>query len=321
MAWYNNIGDLTGDLGSIVSGKNPTNGTPPSNIPAGGPGVPGGSGIPLGMPSSSVPASATSADPRIQTVESAIMSNSDLSGILQGIKNVGGDVLGAISNALPHIKNADGSDGGINWGAIGGDIAGWVDKNKSFIADTVAAFNQSALQKKALADATTDYATRQPLRDAGMAGMLNPSAKAPNLTQLGKAATAGQALQAPTPIPLGGNISSVQAAAGNNPFAPAKPIPLAGGPSGGMPQPPAAPIPMAPQPYVPQKPGATTAPTPTPGGPPTGPLAPPALPIALQGPPTPPPKYTMPAVPKVPTYQVPKPVVPGEVQPIPLAGQ
>lgn len=330
MAWYNSFKDFAGDVGDIVQGKNPTNnqsGKPDPTALSQGSTMTNTNSPITSSPTSSlppIPMASTSGlssnvppgdAQNLQAFQSAAMSNPDLAGVIQTIEGWGGDVAGAIEDFV----NKNGG-----WLAVGKDVAGFIKNNAPTILSALSAYNSYQRQQKAdqlgqqaVTDAKAQYAAQQPLRDAGMAGMLDPSKNAPNLTQLGKAATAGQALQAPQPIPLGGGISNVQAAAGNNPFAPAKPIPLAGSPPSNTP-PPAAPIPMAPTPYVPQKPGATTAPataaaTPTPGRPPTGPLAPPALPIALQGPPTPPPKYTMPAYPAAPNV--------APIQPIPLAGQ
>lgn len=285
----------------VPNTNSPITSSPTSSLPP----------IPM-APSSGLSSSVPPGDAQnLQAFQQAAMSNPDLAGVIQTIEGWGGDVAGAIEDFV----NKNGG-----WLAVGKDVAGFISSHAKDILAGLSAYNSYERQQKAdqlgqqaVTDAKAQYAAQQPLRDAGMAGMLDPSKNAPNLTQLGKAATAGQALQAPQPIPVGGNISNVQAAAGNNPFAP-KPIPLAGSPPSNTP-PPAPPIPMAPTPYVPQKPGATTAPatTPTPGAPHTGPLAPPALPIALQGPPTPPPKYTMPPYPAAPNV--------APIQPIPLAGQ
>lgn len=253
-------------------------------------------------------------DLNLQAFQQSAMQNPDLAGVIQTIEGWGGDVKDAITGLLP--KNADGS---IDWGKVGKDVGSYIKNNASTILSGLNAYNQyerqnksDALAQDAFNTAKQQYADKQPLRDAGMAGMLDPSKNAPDLTQLGKLATAGSAITAPKPIPLAGSgVSNLQSVAANNPFAPQKPIPLAGGPSNSTPQAPATPIPLAPQPYVPSKPTGSTA-TPVTGTPgsPVAPLAPPPLPIALQGPATPKPKYLMPPYPAA-----------SNVAPIPLAGQ
>lgn len=152
---------------------------------------------------------------------------------------VGGDiskVWGAVTSVLP--KNGDGS---IDWGKVGGDIVGFIKDNKSTILDGLNVLNQTNRTNQsnkyanmALSDAKNTFASNQPLRDAGRAGLLNPKANAPDLS----------------------NLKNLAGPNSGNPFAGA--IPLAP-PTGGAPIPPSRP------PVIPAPTGPASD---VPGGPP-----------------------------------------------------
>jgi hypothetical protein len=240
--------------------------------------LPGSSGSPVG---GGLPGT----DQHLQAFQVAAMNSPDLAGILGTIKNAGGDVIGAITSVLP--KNADGS---VNWGAVGSDLVGFIkDHGKDILSGLTAYENYSRRNKadqlgqQALKDAETAYNApgQVALRTAGTAGMLDPSAKAPDLTRLGTMATAGQGLAAPQPIPLGqsrANLSTVAGSGSGNPFA--KALPMAPPPTA-----PSLPTPATPAPYLPSKPQGAI---PMAGGPVT-PGTPPVAPSGpVGGPPTPP---------------------------------
>lgn len=145
-----------------------------------------------------------------QQFENSVRTNPDLAGVWQTIQGLGGDVWGTISNFLP--KNEDGS---IDWGKVGTDVVGWVQKNAQTIIQGAAALENYNRQKKSDEYAqkgldfihndkgTGVYDLNAPLRDAGRAGMLNPTANAPDLSNLKRLATTGSGNPfAGAPMPL-----------------------------------------------------------------------------------------------------------------------
>lgn len=183
-------------------------------------------------------------------------------GIWDTIQGLGGDIWGAISKVLP--KNADGS---VDWGGALKDVGSWVKNNKDTILQGLSAYNNyersqksDAYAQKALEGAEKSYAAKQPLRDAGMAGLLNPQANTPDLSALRTQGQSGLGIKAPLPIAAPTtNLNNAQNLA-NGPMSPnsfTKPLPVAGtpimnAPSGGASSPPS------------MRPFSPSAPTPLP---------------------------------------------------------
>lgn len=235
--------------------NNPLNTTP--GLPTGS--LPGG-------PTAGIPGSdKINAQQQQLAFENALRGNADLAGIWDTIKNAGGDVWGIVSKVLPH--NADGS---INWGGLVGNVAGWIHDHKKDILDALSVYNSYSRQNKgdqlgqeAVDLAKQRYAAQEPLRVAGMAGMLDPTKNTPDLSALATAGQRGANLQAPIPLANSTmNFNNAQQIAGprsGNPFAPktAAPLPIA--------RPPMPTIPPA-GPVMPSKPGALPVAQPTTGG-------------------------------------------------------
>jgi hypothetical protein len=262
MAFYNNWGDLTGDLKKIATGHNPMNNTngpvSPQAFSNAPPGIPsGGQTLPVAtMPGSAPPG--LPAGFNEQAFEQQLQTNPDLAGVWDTIKNAGGDVWGTITQFLP--KNADGS---INWGAVGGDVIGWVKNNASTIVQGVGVYNAAQRQgqadkyaKDAYQQVQDRYAAKEPLRVAGMAGMLDPGKNTPDLTSL----------------------RTIAGPNSGNPFAP-KTLPPAPGAAGALP---VAGMPSGGGPPTPTVNGAPPGPVFMPGGDQTAPR-----PLPIQRPPQP----------------------------------
>ena len=194
-----------------------------------GPQSPYGVGSPLGV------------SPFSSAQQSALQNALSAAGIWDTIKGLGGDVWGAINKILPHVKNPDGTEGGIDWAGALKDVGSWVKNNKDTILQGLAAYNNYQRSQKsdeyaqqALAGAKEAYAAKEPLRVVGQAGLLNPQANAPDLSGLKTQGQAGLQLAAPQPLPLAtGNLENAQRlAAGpmsSNPFT--KTLPLATAPT------------------------------------------------------------------------------------------
>lgn len=243
-------------------------GSSPSGIPSSLPGsaslpVAGSSSLASGLP-------AGFSQQQASQIQNAVQANPDLEGVIQTLGGWGSDAWTWITQALP--KNGDGS---VNWGAVGGDIAGFITKNASSLLkaglDVASVINQSqrsaksdAYAQQAKQELTDQWNANAPLRAAGQAGMLNPGANTPNLSSLGAQGQQGQGLQASLPVANGqqaaglANLHQLAGPGSGNPFA--KALPVMGGPSStpGMP---------------------SSAPSSTPSGPGSG-----ALPVA--GPPS-----------------------------------
>lgn len=153
MAWYNNLGDLTGDIKSLVTGHNPSNNAPPSPIPAGGP-----MSIPMAPgPVSSGQGGFASTQPVYPGLPTGDAGGGDQSilskipgWVLDGLKT-------GVPAALDWIKNNSGT---LIQGAT--------------VADAVYRQMQAdKYSKQALQLATDSYNARAPLRDQGIQGMLN----------------------------------------------------------------------------------------------------------------------------------------------------
>lgn len=198
----------------------------------------------------------------MQALSVAAMNNPDLSGVIQTIKNAGGDFIGFLTGFLP--KNADGS---IDWGKIGGDLTGFLSAHKGDILAAASVYESAQRQGKAdkygqmaIDSATKAYDAKAPLRDAGIAGMLDPSKGAPDISAL--KTQAGQTGQLRAPLPMSGgtnlpNIQNVAGAGSGNPFA--KALPMAQAPQ--MPKPQTAgPLPLSPQPGFPTNTPPTSPP-------------------------------------------------------------
>lgn len=152
MAWWNNIGDFAGDIGSIVTGHNPTNKTPPSAIPAGGP-----SNIPVVGRATSVggnlPMTNTSTQPVVPTYDDPSQSGIDWSQVPAEVGNFLKDHWQDLAKL------------GLTAGAT---YEGIQNANRS-----------NALTQQALGMAGDDYASRGAFRDAAQSKLLNP--KRPDL--------------------------------------------------------------------------------------------------------------------------------------------
>lgn len=196
MAFYNSLSDLLGDVGSIVKGKNPMNNAPPVNIPATG-GV-GGGALPIagGPASTGQTMSAQGTDPSTDPYGTA-----------------GGDGSGAVGQ---DAGNAGGS--GVDWGSLisaAGSVAGAVASfAKQYGTTALEAWNiYNAAQRQTQADTyakqalSTEqgaYDAKAPLRTSGIAGMLNPAARAPNLSNLKQLTTAGSGNPFAKALPIAG---------------------------------------------------------------------------------------------------------------------
>src|SRR5690242_8549057 len=144
-----------------------------------GGGLPGGGPLPIGS------------TPAYQQQQAQLGIQNQLSSQygLGDIFSIPGDVWGWIKDHAGGLipKNADGS---IDWGKIGSDlgsVAKWIGDHKEDILTGLNVVNQynrgqesEKYAKQALADAQKSYDERAPLRAAGIAGMLDPSAKAPD---------------------------------------------------------------------------------------------------------------------------------------------
>lgn len=333
--WWQNVGDAiskgfhdtVNEVGrdvDRVTGKNdtpnpgaytnmPTNTNSPyttTNAPPGAPpGVPSG-----GAPFSSSPYSGAPAGFNQQQFENALRTDKDLSGVWDVIQRTGSSIWDTISNFLP--KNADGS---IDWGKVGGNVVGWVKDNAQTIIDGASAVANYQRQqqsdkyaKQGLDFATKNWDTNQPLRDAGRAGMLDPTQHAPDLSSLKSLSTTGSGNPFAKALPVAGGAPSV----------PAPALPVANGPT----PPPVShfPSPPPPQSHFPM-PDPPVAP-PTSATPPRtasdgatfsqSPQSSLALPVAGGPAPTAPPTAPLPVAPSTP------PGAPGAQGPIdPLTGK
>lgn len=265
-----------------------------------------------GSPIGGVPGG-TNGDPaqQQQAVVNAAMNNPDLSGILGTIMSVGGDVAGFLGQFLP--KNADDS---INWGGIGSDIGSFLSQHKGDILAAASVYEAAQRQgqadkynQMALDQAKNTYDSKAPLRLAGQAGMLNPSAGTPDLSKI--SALGAQANQTPIPMargnPNASALSTLATSGSGNPFA--KGLPMASSPVAPPVTPPQAPgAPAGPQaptfpprtqvPFTPAGPPPDVAHPMTPPNKPTMPYTPQPLALAGSAPPptTAPPGVTPPGV-------------------------
>lgn len=252
------------------------------------PGLPGGQ--------SPLPLAQSGGSPFSTAQLQSAFGSAGLSDIWSTIGNIagtiGGDVMSVLGKILPH--NAE---GGIDWGAIGGDIkslGSWLSAHKADIIDGLNAYNQytrsqqsDKYAKAALAGAKETYDAKAPLRVAGQAGMLDPSAKAPDLTALKAQGQQGLTLsmaQVPTQDPgQAQGLANLRNLAGQNsgntfgktlPLASAAPTPptppTSGPPNIARPPLPIAAPPRRPEPFPGQ--GQIFAPTPptSPSPPTTG---------------------------------------------------
>jgi hypothetical protein len=278
-----------------------SNGTPVTTTQSNLSNLPGGSGNPLGGSSPSLPIAGGRSSGLSQLQQNqlynAARNSPDLAGIFQTIGDDVGKVGDFLGQFLPHSQ-----DGSIDWGKVGGDIVGFLHDNAKTIINGLSAYEQYQRQGKADAylqqalngipgtdykGAIANYSAKQPLRDAGQAGMLNPRANTPDLSALKTQGQAGAGLTASLPISNPNqaqgmtNLRNIAGSGSGNPFASSLPVASASQPS--LPsvtpprQPPALPI-------GPQSPSLNPVPTP-PGGPKPGQIAMPSLPVV---PPVPP---------------------------------
>lgn len=192
--------------------------------------------------------------------QSAFQSALSAAGIWDTVQSLGGDVWGWVKD---HV-------GDIDWKNVGK----WVLDHKKDILDAASAYNAYQRQNKAdkLGQEAVDlskqqYAEKAPLRQAGMAGMLNPQANTPDLSSL--KSSIPTPMQAPLPVaPNQSNLNAAQNIAGpysGSPFgkaaalpvAPTSPMPTTPRPGGGGGALPVAPMPT-PQPrgFTPSGPSA-----------------------------------------------------------------
>lgn len=175
--------------------------------------------------------------------QSQLQAALSAAGIWGTIQNLGGDIWGTIAKVLPKDAN-----GNIDWGKLGGDIVGWVKNNKDTILSGLNVYNQYQRSQKSdeYAQKAVDlkqksFDAKEPLRLAGQAGMLNPQANTPDISNL-----RAMANRAPTQmaLPVGLNTQNAQNAqriAGpqsGNPFSTALPVAPPSTPANGpMPSP------------------------------------------------------------------------------------
>ncbi len=174
MAWYNNIGDLAGDIKDIATGKNPSNQAPPVAIPKGSPSLPVAGG-----PVATGQTGFGSTQP-VPTIGNGGLPVATDSG---GDNGILGTIEGVGSSILDFVKNH------------GGDIIGAIgDYAKKYGTTALEAYNiyQSAQRqaqsdqyaKDALNRSTSGYDAKSGLRSSGIAGLTNPGATVPNLSHL-----------------------------------------------------------------------------------------------------------------------------------------
>lgn len=190
MAWYNNLGDLGGDLKAIATGHNPMN--HPTPVPAPAPGPTSVPGLPMGRP------------------------------------GTGQQTLGSTEPVYPNFSiPGDDTGGGIDIGSILGKIPGWVldgiktglpealswlkDNSSSLLQGATladAAYRQVQADKYASAaikSAQGAYDAKAPLRAAGIQGMLSAGAANPFAKgALPLAANPSPNPGVPTPVTQGG---------------------------------------------------------------------------------------------------------------------
>lgn len=111
----------------------------------------------------------------------------------QILNTVGGSIADAwkfIEGLLPKDK-----DGNTDWGKLAKDGAKWLADNAVPIASAINNYQRQQQSDKfareGLDAAKNTYAENKPLRDAGRAGLLNPTANAPDLSGLRNIAGAG----------------------------------------------------------------------------------------------------------------------------------
>lgn len=260
------------------------------------------SGNPLGGSSPSLPLSGSTSLPsgisqqQATQIYSAAKSNPDLAGVIQTIGDDIGSVVGFLGKFLPH--NADGS---VDWGGIAGDIGGFLKDNAKTIINGLSAYEQ--YQRQGQSDkylqealngipgtdykgAIANYAAKQPLRDAGQAGLLNPRANTPDLSSLKAQGQQGATLQASLPMANPNqaqgmaNLRNLAGANSGNPFGSTLPLATAST-APGMPS--VTPPGQTGQtthptlPIAPQGPSLNPVPVP-PGGPQPGQIQTPVLP-------------------------------------------
>jgi hypothetical protein len=237
--------------------------------------------------------------------QAQIQSALSASGVWDTIQGLGQDAWKYISD----LVNANGG-----WEKVAKDlgsfvkddvlpvVSAWSDHERQQQSDKYAQEGLNGSPDGSYEGLLKEYAGKAPLRAAGMAGMLNPSANTPDLSKLAAAGSNGRTVRAPLPMAASPN-TNLQTIAGpnsGNPFAP-KALPVAQSP---MTAPSSSPIPpqqFAPLPLAPSKPpgynaaGQLNAQTPVPTTPPPvtvpGPL--PLAPRPRPNEPTPP-KVTMP---------------------------
>lgn len=207
MAWYNNWGDLTGDLNDIVHLRNPTNNPPPLPIAPGGPNTnPYGFGKQSTGQQTSV--NTSSPQPVYPTVNSGSTMGDSGDG---GDGGDGGSFLGNVgSSILDFVKDH------------GGDIFSAItDFAKAHGTDALAAYNvYLAAQRGQQADkyaqsafqtGTDAYNAKAPLRALGIAGMQNPSANVPDLSNIRQISTAGSGNPFARALPVAGAATQFKA--------------------------------------------------------------------------------------------------------------
>lgn len=243
------------------------------------PGLPGASGA------SGAPGGAN----QFTTAQQLQLQNAfTAAGVWDTIKGLGDGAWDFIAKVLP--KNADGS---IDWGKAGADAWKWVKDNKQTILDGLSAYN--AYQRQNQSDkwategldlAKQEWERKAPLRDAGMAGMLDPMSRTPDLSALSAQGQNGLGVMAPIPIaPSTANLNAAQKIAGpgsGNPFGkaalPVAPIAPPSSPTGMPSTPPVGPRPLTPRPITPLPVAGRPTAAPVVTGTPSG------LPVAQSGP-------------------------------------
>lgn len=148
-----------------------------------------------------------------------------IGGLLGGGGSAGGDVGGGDD---PSSDNPDGG-GGFDLGDLGGGIVDILKKYGPTALEGLNIYNSAQRQgqsdkyaQDAINGATERFNKQEPLRVAGQAGLLNPSAGTPDLSNIRQISTAGSGNPFAKALPVAGAATPFKGA----------PLPVAGAPAG-----------------------------------------------------------------------------------------
>lgn len=230
MSWYNSLSDLTGDIKSIAQGKNPANTNTASQYVS-SPGI--GLTNPSTLPVAPGTGQKTSGDLINGDSPPDGSTPTDPSGgnwwdpIISGLEAVGGDVLAFAKK----------------YGTTALEAASIIQSARQQAqANEYANTALNGNPKTGEAGAIATYNAKAPLRTAGQAGMLNPGANTPDLSNIRTLATSGSGNPFAKALPVAGvatkapgydstgNLNPVLPIAGNPQASPPPSHPIANGP-------------------------------------------------------------------------------------------